>query len=147
MLVRYRVINNKGVLDGPWTKWRVLRAMSSTLKFQFTVNPESLRFDYSVRQKIGDPGPIKLRTNFPLTSVLSKPPQLQYGTNKSVFGQFFCFFRFRYCRFLEICYRHLVLKYRRKHNKGVLGRPWTTRRVLRAISSTLKFQFTENHEN
>ena len=37
MLVRYRGINNKGVLDGPWTKWRVLRAISSTLKFQFTV--------------------------------------------------------------------------------------------------------------
>ena len=48
---------NKGVLDRPWTKWRVLMVMSSTLKFQFTVNPESQRFDYSVRQKIGDPGP------------------------------------------------------------------------------------------
>ena len=30
--------NNKGVLDRPWTKWRVLFAISSTLKFQFTVN-------------------------------------------------------------------------------------------------------------
>ena len=33
--------NNNGVLDRPWTKRRVLRAISSTLKFQFTVNPES----------------------------------------------------------------------------------------------------------
>ena len=33
--------NNKGVLDRPWTKRRVLNAISSTLKFQFTVNPES----------------------------------------------------------------------------------------------------------
>ena len=36
MLVRYRGMNNKGVLDRPWTKWRVLRAISSTLKCQFT---------------------------------------------------------------------------------------------------------------
>ena len=36
MLVRYRGINNKGVLDGHWTKWRVLRAISITLKCQFT---------------------------------------------------------------------------------------------------------------
>ena len=41
MVVRYRGINNKGVLGRPWTKWRVLRAISSTLKFQFTVNPEN----------------------------------------------------------------------------------------------------------
>ena len=37
MLVRYRGINNKGVLDRPWTKWRVLMSISDTLKFQFTV--------------------------------------------------------------------------------------------------------------
>ena len=36
MLVRYRGINNKGVLERPWTKWRVLRAISTTLKCQFT---------------------------------------------------------------------------------------------------------------
>ena len=33
--------NNKGVLDRPWTKWRVFRAISGTLKFQLTVNPDS----------------------------------------------------------------------------------------------------------
>ena len=33
--------NNKSVLYRPWTKRRVLRAISSTLKFQVTVNPES----------------------------------------------------------------------------------------------------------
>ena len=37
MLVKYRGINNEGVLDGPWTKWKVLKTISSTLKFQFTV--------------------------------------------------------------------------------------------------------------
>ena len=30
-------VNNKGVLERPWTKSKVLRAISSTLKFQFTV--------------------------------------------------------------------------------------------------------------
>ena len=35
-LVRHRGINNKGVLERPWTKWRVLRAISGTLKCQFT---------------------------------------------------------------------------------------------------------------
>ena len=36
MLVRYRGINNKGVLERPWTIWRVLEAISTTLKCQFT---------------------------------------------------------------------------------------------------------------
>ena len=36
MLVRYRGINNKGVLEIPWTIWRVLEAISTTLKCQFT---------------------------------------------------------------------------------------------------------------
>ena len=76
----------KGDLDRPGTKWMVLKAISSTLKFQFTQNHEHLKFDYSVRQKIGDPGPKKLRTIFPHISVLSKPPQLPYGVNKSSFS-------------------------------------------------------------
>ena len=37
MLVAYRGITNKGVLERPGTKWNVLRVISSTLKFQFTV--------------------------------------------------------------------------------------------------------------
>ena len=41
LVVRYRGKNSKGVLDRPWTKWKVLKAISSTLKSQFTVNPES----------------------------------------------------------------------------------------------------------
>ena len=35
MLVRYRRINNKGVLERPGTKWKVLRTISSTLRFQY----------------------------------------------------------------------------------------------------------------
>ena len=40
-LVGYRRINNKGVLDRPWTIWRVLKAFPSTLKLKFTVNHEN----------------------------------------------------------------------------------------------------------
>jgi hypothetical protein len=72
---------HKAVLHNPWTKWKVSKAISSTLKLQFTVNTESSRLDYSVRQKIGDPGPIKMRTIFPHTSVLPKLPQLPCGIN------------------------------------------------------------------
>ena len=41
MLVGYRGINNKGVLDRPWTIGKVLRAISSTLKCQFTGSHEN----------------------------------------------------------------------------------------------------------
>ena len=50
MLVRYRGINIQGVLERPWTKWRVLRTISSTLRFQ--PNPAKVRgnvFVWSVR--------------------------------------------------------------------------------------------------
>ena len=33
MLVRYRGINNKGVLERPGTKWKVLKAISTTFFF------------------------------------------------------------------------------------------------------------------
>jgi len=85
MLVRYRRINNKVVLDRPWTIWKVLRAISSTLKCQFIGNHEMKRLDYLVRHNIGDTGPIKSRKVFPLISVLSKPPQLPYGANPSFY--------------------------------------------------------------
>ena len=48
--------------------------------------------------------------------------------------------RFPYYRFYKISLENLVFLYRRKKNQGVLGRPWTKRMVLRAISSTLKFK-------
>ena len=37
LVVRYRGINNKGVLETPWTKLRILKAISNTLKCQFAV--------------------------------------------------------------------------------------------------------------
>ena len=36
MLVRYRRINNKGVLERPGTKWKVLRTISITLKCKYS---------------------------------------------------------------------------------------------------------------
>ena len=41
LVARYRGQDNKVVLDRPCTKCRVSNAISSTLKFQFTVNPKS----------------------------------------------------------------------------------------------------------
>ena len=43
MLVRNRGINNKDVLDRPWTIWRVLKAISSKLKCQFTEKHENAK--------------------------------------------------------------------------------------------------------
>ena len=44
MSVRYRGINNKGVVDRPWTIWKVLRAISSTLKSNLPSNVEKWTF-------------------------------------------------------------------------------------------------------
>ena len=41
LVVRYLGKHEKGILDGPWTKWMVLKAISSTFKFQFAESPES----------------------------------------------------------------------------------------------------------
>ena len=56
--------------------WRyfVMQLPSKNVK-----NHEQILFHYAVRQKIVAPGPTKLRTIFPHTSVLAKPPQLPYG--------------------------------------------------------------------
>ena len=50
-----------------------------------------VRFRNSVRPDWPAPGPIKLRVVFPLTSVLSKPPQLPHGAKYFVLDQFFVF--------------------------------------------------------
>ena len=43
MLVRYRGINNNGVLERPGTKWKVLKTISSILKFQYFRKVDFLR--------------------------------------------------------------------------------------------------------
>ena len=45
--------------------------------------------------------------------------------------------------FLQHILENMLVRYRGQNNKGVLDRPWTKRKVLRAISNTLKFQFLE----
>ena len=87
MLVRYRGINNKGVPERPGTKWKVLKTISSTLKFQECQKHETLLFHYSVRQKIGDPGPISMQNMFPLLSVTPKRPELPYGAKYYFFAE------------------------------------------------------------
>ena len=106
---------------------------------------------------------------FPLISVLAKPPQLPYGAKYfvgwggvggipytvlalTISGTLTWFvsepdFRFPRDFVLRNIFEKLVVRYRGKNNKGVLDRPWTIWKVLKAISSTLKCQFTENHEN
>ena len=56
----------------------------------------------------------------------------------------FRFSDFRFSRFLfwEICLKNMLVRYRGINNKGVLERPWTIWRVVEAISTTLKCQFT-----
>ena len=79
--------NNKGVMARPWTKRRVLRAISSTLKFQFTRSHEFGKIWrlYLVRQDIGDPGSIKMCKVFLLISVLPKPLNCHMGSTKTTF--------------------------------------------------------------
>ena len=59
MLVRYQGIKNKGVLDRPWTIWKVVRAISSTLKCQFTENHETAKILLFGEKEHGRPGVYK----------------------------------------------------------------------------------------
>ena len=59
-------------------------------------NHENLIFDNSVRPDPAAPDPTKLRTVFPHTSVLPKPPQLPYGA-KYLFWAVFSVFQFFHC--------------------------------------------------
>jgi len=43
--------NNKGVLDRPWTIWKVWKAISSTLKFQSTGKCSKMDFLMSSKTK------------------------------------------------------------------------------------------------
>ena len=77
MLVRYRGINNKGVLERPWTKWGVLRAISSTLKFQFTIKCWKLDFLTSSKTRSCQSSREKLRMVRALLLDTPRPPQFQ----------------------------------------------------------------------
>ena len=83
--MRRRRINNKGVLDRPWTKSKVLNDISNTLKFQFTVKglevdilmPCTTRSCQSSRTKLR-----MLRAFLPDTP---RPPQFQPELPKNIF--------------------------------------------------------------
>jgi len=77
MLVRYRGINNKGVLERPWTKWRVLNAISNTLRFQFTVKWWKVDFLTSSNTRSCQSSREKLRMLHALLPDTLRPPQFQ----------------------------------------------------------------------
>ena len=79
MLVRYRGINNKGVLERPGAKWKVLRIISSTLKFQ-----ECQKSWKNIIPLFGEtenwrPGAYFDAKYVSLHSVTPKRPELPYG--------------------------------------------------------------------
>ena len=76
MLVRYRGINNKGVLDRRWTIWKVLRAISSTLKYQFTGNHENEKIRAFGETQHRRPGAHKAAHHFAAHFCLIKTPSI-----------------------------------------------------------------------
>ena len=81
MLVRYRGINNTGVLGRPWTIWKVLRAISSTLKCQFTEHHENekIRLFGETEHRRPGPGYIKMQNVFPLICLVKTPSIAIWG--------------------------------------------------------------------
>ena len=84
-LVRYRGINNKGVLERPWTKWRVLRAISTTLKCQFTVKCWKVDFSMPCKTKSREKLLRCLRMVRALPLDTPRPPQFQPELPKKQF--------------------------------------------------------------
>ena len=93
-LVRYRGINDKGVLERPWTKRRVLRAISSTLKFQFTVKCRKVDFLTSSKTRSCESSREKFRMVRALLPDTPRPPQFQPELQFSHFLPYFRFFQF-----------------------------------------------------
>ena len=77
MLVRYRGKNNKGVLERPGTKWKVLRAISSTLKCQFTGKCWKVDFPMPCKTKSCQSSTECLRMLRALPPDTPRPPQFQ----------------------------------------------------------------------
>ena len=77
MLVRYRRINNKGVPERPGTKLRVLWAISTTLKCQFTGKCRKVDFSMPCKTKSREKLLRCLRTVRAVTLDTPRPPQFQ----------------------------------------------------------------------
>ena len=76
LVVRYRGKNNKGVLERPWTKLMVLRAISSTVRFQFTVKCWKIDFLMSSKTRSCQSSREKLRMH---------PPNFNLNYQKNTF--------------------------------------------------------------
>ena len=83
MLVRYRGINNKGVLERPWTKWKVLKAISSTLKFQMTVKCRKVDFPMPCKTKFCQSSKEQMRMLRALLPDTPRPHQFQPELRKT----------------------------------------------------------------
>ena len=81
--MRYRGINNKGVLDRPWTIWKVLRAISSTLKCQFTLNHELEKIWLFGETKHRRPGLYKVAQSVSAHFCLVKTPSIAIWGQKT----------------------------------------------------------------
>ena len=102
MLVRYRGINDKGVLERPLTIWTVLDAISSTLKFQFAVKCWSVDFLIPCKTKSCQSSTECLRMVSALPPDTPRPPQIPTWIMKKpvyVKNSIFQFFsRFIFCQ-------------------------------------------------
>ena len=101
MLVRYRGINNEGVLERPGTKWRVLKAISTTLKCQFTGKCWKVDFSMPCKTKSRETFLRCLRTVRAVTLDTSRPPQFHVKYWKKQFlwkTQFLQVFPFVFCQ-------------------------------------------------
>ena len=86
MLVRYRGINNTGVLDGPWAIWKVLRVISSTLKCHFTENHEFEKIWLSGETEHRRPGVYKVAQCVSAHLCLAKTPSIAIWGQTSHFS-------------------------------------------------------------
>ena len=77
--------NNKGVLDRPWTIWKVLKAISSTLKCQFTVNHENEKIWLFGETEHGRPGVYKVAQCVSAHFCLAKTPSIAIWGHKIQF--------------------------------------------------------------
>ena len=60
-----------GPMGSPWLPWKIQECRKSSILMKTT--------NYSVRQKIGEPGSKSMRNIFPLHPVTSKRPESPYG--------------------------------------------------------------------
>ena len=94
MLVRYQGIYNEGVLERPWTIWKVLKAISSTLKCQFTGKCWKVDFPITCKTKSCQSSTECLRMVRALPPDTPRPPQFQPELQFFHFLQYFRFFQF-----------------------------------------------------